>query len=150
MEAALIISSPPYFRFLDDRNFVEVETPTMNVIPGGATAKPFITHHNELNMDLVRHTHALSSILQRNISLRVVHWYHFRFGSFNLPSALRDACHTAFCVPCCVQYMRIAPELYLKQLVVGGINRVYEIGRLWRNEGMHDVMLPPALPSQWH
>lgn len=72
-------------KYLRDMDFVEVETPMMNMIPGGATARPFETYHNELDMKL---------------------------------------------------YMRIAPELYLKQLIVGGLNRVFEIGKQFRNEGI--------------
>lgn len=71
--------------FLDEREFMEVETPMMQPVPGGATAKPFTTHHNALDMQL---------------------------------------------------YMRIAPELYLKRLLVGGFEKVYEINRNFRNEGI--------------
>jgi len=72
-------------RYLDQRGFLEVETPTMHAVAGGASARPFITHHNALDIDL---------------------------------------------------YMRIALELHLKRLIVGGLEKVYEIGRVFRNEGI--------------
>ena len=72
-------------RYLDDMDYIEVETPVLNTIAGGAAARPFITHHNTLDIDM---------------------------------------------------YMRIATELPLKRLIVGGMDRVYEIGRIFRNEGM--------------
>ncbi len=72
-------------KFFEDKGFLEVETPMMHPVPGGATARPFVTHHNTLDMDL---------------------------------------------------YLRIAPELYLKRLIVGGFEKVFEINRNFRNEGM--------------
>ncbi len=81
--------------FLNGEGFLEVETPILNTIAGGASARPFVTHHNTLDIDM---------------------------------------------------YMRIAPELYLKRLIVGGFEKVYEIGRLFRNEGM-DVRHNPEFTT---
>ncbi|MBP9762388.1 lysine--tRNA ligase [Patescibacteria group bacterium] len=78
-------------RFLDERGFLEVETPMLHPIPGGANAKPFITHHNALDIDL---------------------------------------------------YLRIAPELYLKRLIVGGFEKIYEVARCFRNEGISPMHNP--------
>ena len=71
--------------FLDNRGFIEVETPMLSTIAGGASARPFITHHNTLDIDM---------------------------------------------------YLRIAPELYLKRAIVAGLEKVYDMGRTFRNEGM--------------
>jgi len=78
-------------RYLDERGFLEVETPVLQIVPGGASARPFITHHNALDADL---------------------------------------------------YLRIAPELYLKRLLVGGYERVYEVARCFRNEGIDHTHNP--------
>ncbi len=76
---------------LPERDFIEVETPMLHPIPGGATAKPFKTHHNALNMEL---------------------------------------------------YLRVAPELFLKRLVIGGLERIFEINRSFRNEGISTLHNP--------
>ncbi|MBI4599429.1 lysine--tRNA ligase [Candidatus Uhrbacteria bacterium] len=78
-------------RFLDESGFMEVETPILQSIPGGANARPFVTHHNALDADF---------------------------------------------------YLRIAPELYLKRLIIGGFEKIYEIGRLFRNEGIDHAHNP--------
>ncbi len=83
MKRSLIVSE--FRRFMEEKGFMEVETPMMHAIAGGAAAKPFITHHNALDIDL---------------------------------------------------YMRIAPELYLKRLLVGGFEKVFELNRCFRNEGL--------------
>src|SRR5262249_17283030 len=72
-------------RYLESEGYLEVETPTLHPIAGGAAARPFVTHHNALSMDL---------------------------------------------------YLRVAPELYLKRLIVGGLERVFEVSRNFRNEGL--------------
>ncbi|MFN8790850.1 MAG: lysine--tRNA ligase [Bdellovibrionales bacterium] len=86
-------------RFLDDRGFLEVETPTLQPLYGGAAAKPFETHHNALDMKL---------------------------------------------------YMKISPELYLKRLIVGGFDKVYEIGKNFRNEGIDRSHNPEFTMLEWY
>uniref|UniRef100_A0ACD5TTU7 Uncharacterized protein n=1 Tax=Avena sativa TaxID=4498 RepID=A0ACD5TTU7_AVESA len=86
-------------RFLDDLDFLEVETPMMHAVAGGAAARPFVTHHNDLNTRL---------------------------------------------------HMRIAPELHLKQLIVGGLGRVYEIGRQFRNEGIDTTHNPEFTTCEFY
>ncbi len=86
-------------QYLDDEGFIEVETPILQPLYGGAAARPFVTHHNELGRDL---------------------------------------------------YLRIAPELYLKRLIVGGLERVYEIGRLFRNEGVSHKHNPEFTSIEWY
>ena len=86
-------------RYLTERNFMEVETPMLQVIPGGAVARPFITHHNAMDIDM---------------------------------------------------YLRIAPELYLKRLVVGGFERVFEINRNFRNEGVSTRHNPEFTMLEWY
>lgn len=86
-------------RYLSERGFMEVETPMLQVIPGGATARPFMTHHNAMDIDM---------------------------------------------------YLRIAPELYLKRLVVGGFEKVFEINRNFRNEGVSTRHNPEFTMLEWY
>src|SRR3954470_17728490 len=86
-------------RFLDDRGFIEVETPTLQPLYGGASAQPFVTHHNQLHQDL---------------------------------------------------YLRISDELYLKRLIVGGFERVYEICKDFRNEGVDRTHNPEFTMMEWY
>ena len=86
-------------RYLDERGFVEVETPVLQPLYGGAAARPFVTHHNQLDRDL---------------------------------------------------YLRIADELYLKRLIVGGLERVYEIGKDFRNEGVSHKHNPEFTMLEWY
>jgi len=86
-------------RFFTDRDFLEVETPMMQPMPGGAAARPFVTHHNALDLDL---------------------------------------------------YLRIAPELYLKRLLVGGLERVFELNRNFRNEGLSPRHNPEFTMIEWY
>lgn len=85
--------------FLNQRDFIEVETPTLNILAGGATAKPFTTHHNSLDRDL---------------------------------------------------FLRVAPELFLKELVIGGMDKVYEIGKNFRNEGMDHTHNPEFTSMEFY
>ena len=84
---------------LDERGFLEVETPVLQPLYGGALARPFVTHHNALDRDL---------------------------------------------------YLRIATELYLKRLIVGGLERVYEIGKDFRNEGLSHKHNPEFTMLEWY
>ena len=86
-------------RYFDEKNFLEVETPILQPLAGGATARPFITHHNSLDIDM---------------------------------------------------YLRIAPELYLKRLLVGGFEKVYEIARCFRNEGIDQNHNPEFTQIEWY
>ena len=86
-------------RYLTDRDFMEVETPMLQVIPGGTIARPFVTHHNSLDIDM---------------------------------------------------YLRVAPELYLKRLVVGGFERVFEVNRNFRNEGLSTRHNPEFTMLEWY
>jgi lysyl-tRNA synthetase, class II len=86
-------------RFFTDRGYLEVETPMMQPIPGGATARPFVTHHNALDLDL---------------------------------------------------YLRVAPELYLKRLIVGGLEKVFELNRNFRNEGISPRHNPEFTMVEWY
>ncbi|CAI7784730.1 unnamed protein product [Closterium sp. NIES-53] len=114
-------------KFFDGRDFLEVETPMMHMVAGGAAARPFKTEHNDLNMTLVMRI-APELFLKELVETPMMHMVAGGAAARPFKTEHNDLNMTLF--------MRIAPELFLKELVVGGLDRVYEIGKQFRNEGI--------------